>query len=423
MLVQVVGCSHHNTAIAIRERLAFTAEQAREALDHWRRVFSGVEAVLLSTCNRVEVYAATERHTEPMLDQIGNFLARFRGLNPAELMEHLYQYSDEMAVRHLFTVASSLDSMVLGEPQILAQVKQAYQLATEQDNTGPLLHAVFQTALHAARRVAGETAIHQRRVSIPSVAVAEFARQIFERFDDKHALVIGAGEMAEECLRYLTEEGVRQVTVVNRHVERAEQLANRWRGQAEPWDSLPVVLAAADLVVSLAAAESPIVTRAEFAAVEANRLHRPLLILDLAVPRNFEPSIGDLADVYLYSMDDLETACRRNRQQRDQELPAAMHIIEQETTRFMAEMYHREIGPVIERLRLGWQKPKEDECERLLKKLPDLDQRAKEEIRQSFDRLVAKLLHPPLESLRDESRDGVPRGLLDALSRLFQLKD
>jgi len=147
------------------------------------------------------------------------------------------------------------------------------------------------------------------------------------------------------------------------------------------------------------------------------------LIRDLAVPRDFEPSVGQCADVYLYSSDDLQTTCQQNREERDKELPAAMHIVEQETTRFMAEMYHRAIGPVIERLRLGWRKPKEEEVQRLLNRLPDLDDRAREEISRSFDRLVNKLLHPPLESLRDESRKGVPRGLLDALARLFQLKD
>ena len=186
---------------------------------------------------------------------------------------------------------------------------------------------------------------------------------------------------------------------------------------------MPQALGAADLVVSTTGAGEPIVTLAQFTAVEARRFERPLLILDLAVPRDFEPAIGDRPDVYLYSIDDLQAACRRNRDQRDKELPAAMHIVEQETARFMAEMYHRAIGPVIERLRLGWQKPKEDELQRLLNKLPDLDDRAKDEIRHSFDRLVNKLLHPPLESLRDESREGVPRGLLDALARLFQLKD
>jgi glutamyl-tRNA reductase len=423
MLARVVGCSHHGTSIALREQLAFSHEQLREALDHWRRVFPSVEAVMLSTCNRVEIYAATERDTEPSLDQIAGFLARFHGLDPAEVAEHLYQYSDDAAVQHLFTVASSLDSMVLGETQILAQVKEAYQTATEQDNTGPLLHATFQAALRVAHRVAKETTIHQRRVSIPSVAVADFARQVFERFDDKHALVIGAGEMAEECLRYLCDEGIRRVTVVNRHIDRAAELARRWKGEAAPWENLAASLAAADLVVSATGATEPVVTDGQFAEVEASRFERPLLILDLAVPRDFEPAIGERPNVYLYSIDDLQAVCDRNRAARDRELPSALHIVEQETIRFMAEMRRHAVGPVIERLRQGWQKPKEDELERLLHKLPELDDRARDEIRRSFDRLVNKLLHPPLESLRDESRRGVPRGLLDALARLFQLKD
>lgn len=423
MLARVVGCSHHGTSIALRERLAFSSEQVREALDHWRRVFPGVEAVLLSTCNRVEIYAATEQDTEPGFDQITGFLARFHGLDPAEVAEHLYQYSDDAAVQHLFTVASSLDSMVLGEPQILAQVKAAYQTATEHDNTGPLLHAMFQAALRVARRVAKETTIHQRRVSVPSVAVADFARQVFERFDDKHALVIGAGEMAEECLRYLRDEGIQRVTVVNRHFERAAELARRWEGQAAPWENLAASLAAADLVVSTTGATEPVVTDARFAEVEASRFQRPLLILDLAVPRDFEPSIGDRPNVYLYSIDDLQVVCRQNREARDRELPSAMHIVEQETARFTAEVRRHAVGPVIERLRQGWRKPKEEELERLLNKLPDLDDRAREEIHRSFDRLMNKLLHPPLESLREESREGVPGGLLDALARLFQLKD
>lgn len=423
MLLQVVGCSHRGTSIALRERLAFTAPETREALDRWRRAFPGVEAVLLSTCNRVEVYAATDRPEGPSLEQIADFLARFHGVEPAEVTGQLYQFTDAAAVRHLFTVAASLDSMVLGEPQILAQVKAAYQTATEQDNTGPLLHAAFQAALRVARRVANETTIHQRHVSVASVAVADFARQVFERFDDKEALVLGAGEMAEETLRYLQDEGIGRVTVVNRHLDRAVELAHRWHGQARPWDELLHAIAAADLVVSATAAGQPTVTHEDFAAVRAMRLDRPLVVLDLAVPRDFDPRIAAEPDVYLYSIDDLQETCRLNRQQRDRELPAAMHIVERETARFMAEMFHRAVGPVIEQLRLGWQRPKDDELERLLNKLPELSDREKEEIRRSFDRLVNKLLHPPLRSLRDESRDGVPRGLLHALARLFQLKD
>jgi glutamyl-tRNA reductase len=423
MLARVVGCSHHGTSLALRERLAFSPEQVREALDHWRRVFPGVEAVLLSTCNRVEIYVATEHEPEPSLEQIAGFLAWFHGLAPADVVQHLYQYSDDAAVQHLFTVAASLDSMVLGEPQILAQVKAAYQAATDQDNTGPLLHATFQAAMHVARRVAAETTIHQRRVSVPSVAVADFARQVFEHFDDKHALVIGAGEMAEECLRYLRDEGIQRVTVVNRHFERAADLARRWHGAAAPWERLTASLAAADLVVSTTGATEPVVTRDRFAEVEASRFQRPLLILDLAVPRDFEFTIGDRPNVYLYSIDDLQAVCDRNRAARDRELPAALHIVEQETSRFMAEMRRHAVGPVIARLRQGWQKPKEEELARLLHKLPELDDHGRAEVRRSFDRLVNKLLHPPLESLRDESRTGQSKGLLDALKRLFQLKD
>ena len=231
MNVQVVGCSHHGTSIVIRERLAFGRQQADEALEQWRLAFRDVEGVLLSTCNRVEIYAASQSAPIPGVEEIGHFLARFHQLDASEIVPHLFVNTDEAAVRHLFSVAASLDSMVLGEPQILAQVKQAYQAATERESTGPLLHMAFQAAIRVARRVTTETAIHQRRVSVPSVAVADFARQIFERFDDKETLVIGAGEMAEETLRYLRDEGARRITVVNRSFERAFQRA---RAMARP---------------------------------------------------------------------------------------------------------------------------------------------------------------------------------------------
>jgi len=423
MNVQVVGCSHHDTSIALREQLAFTGEQVLEALDHWRRVFSGVEAVLLSTCNRTEIYAATESDKPPSRRQITNFLARFHNLDPDELAGHLYHHTGDEAVEHLFTVACSLDSMVVGEDQILGQVKQAYQVATGQDTAGPLTHATFQAALHVARRVASETAIHQRRVSIPSVAVADFAQQIFERFDDKKTLVVGAGEMAEETLRYLQDEGARLIAVANRSFEKAEELARRWQGRPVQWEHLAEAVAEADLVISTTGAGKAVVTDEQFESIAAARSDRLLFILDLAVPRDFEPAIGDRPDVYLYCIDDLQAACERNREERDKELPAAMRIIDHETGRFLADMHHRATGPVIQQLKQGWQKPKDEELQRLLNKLPELDEKSREEIVRSFDRLVNKLLHPPLESLRDESRHGIPHTLIDALSRLFNLKD
>ena len=313
--------------------------------------------------------------------------------------------------------------MVVGEAQILSQVKNAYQIAAGQNIIGPLTHSAFQMAVKVARRVANETAVHKRHVSIPSVAVADFAKRIFERFDDKHTVVIGAGEMAEETLRYLQDEGAHQITVINRSADRATALAERWRGRAVHWDQFTEALATADLVIGTTGSPEPIITAEDFLRIERLRFQRPLFMLDLAVPRDFDPEIDERPNVYLYSIDDLQAACDRNRARRNKELPAANRIVDQETGRFMADMHHRATRPVIEQLREGWDEPKEQELRRLLNKLPDLSDKEKEEIRKAFDRLVNKLLHPPLESLRDESRHGIPHVLMDALARLFQLKD
>jgi glutamyl-tRNA reductase len=285
-----------------------------------------------------------------------------------------------------------------------------------------VLHAAFQAARKTARRVATETAIQQRRISIPSVAVADFARQIFERFDDKNTLVVGAGEMAEETLLYLQDQGAADVTVINRSPERAAELAGRWGGRALPWEALPAAVAAADLVISAAGAREPIVTLQQFLAVEPARQGRTLFILDLAVPRNFDPAIGGRPEVYLYSVDDLRQTCEENRRQRDKEMPDALRIVQAETDHFMGDLNHHAMGPVIRQLRQEWEKLKAEEVGRLLNKLPGLDDRARDDIQRAFDRLLNKLLHPPMESLRVESRQGVPSTLLDALTRLFQLR-
>jgi len=424
MKLQMIGCSHHHTGVEVRERLAFNAAQAGVALDDLRKRFPQAEAVLLSTCNRVEIYTACQDPARvPSHEEMAQFMADFHGLPMYEIFDDLFARTGEDAIRHLFTVAASLDSMVVGEPQILAQVKQAYELATARESTGPLTHGAFQAAVRVARRVTLETTIHRRRVSIPSVAVADFASEVFESFDDKRILLIGAGEMAAETLRYLQDQGAHDVTVVNRNVERARQLAEQWHGKAEPWERLDALLTAADLVISTTGASEPIVTRGQFKQIAAARKQRPIVILDLAVPRDFDPAINDCLGVYLYSLDDLDRVCRRNRHEREQELPVALHIIEDETARFMADLHHRATAPIITQLRAGWHQPKEDELRRLFNKLPDLDERARGEIRQSFDRLINKLLHPPLESLRSEAEQGHSHGLLDALKRLFQLKD
>ncbi|HEX7380489.1 MAG TPA: glutamyl-tRNA reductase [Pirellulales bacterium] len=422
MKLLVVGCSHRFSSLATRERLAFSPAQAGEALDGLRSRFPDSEAVLLSTCNRVEVYAAAQDAAcGPTQRQLVEFLAEFHGLHVADVFDDLFERTGEDAVRHLFEVAASLDSMVLGESQIVNQVWQAYTLAQTRQTVGPLTNQIFQTAMRVAKRVASETSINEKRLSIPSVAVGDFAKRIFERFDDKQVLVLGAGEMAEETLRYLRDEGTESVAVLNRSFDRARVLAEGWKGRALPWESLNEALTAADLIISTTGATEPVVTLARYRQIEAARRQRHLFVLDLAVPRDFDPAVGDCLNVHLYSIDDLEETCRRNRDERDKELPRASGIIEEETSRFMAELHHHATGPIIKRLRQGWQQPKDDELQRLLNRLPELTDSQRDEIRQSFDRLINKLLHPPLESLRDESRNGIPHALLDAIKRLFQL--
>ena len=425
MTLAFVGGTHRTVPLALRERLAFSADQAAEALSRFRERFPGREGVLLSTCNRVEFYAAGAEADgpPPPPDQLVSFLAECRGIDASLLTPVLAGDRDEAVVRHLFSVAAGLDSMVLGEPQIVAQVKQAWSLAQESRTSGPLTGEMFQAALRTAKRVATETAIGRERISIPSVAVADFASGVFERFDDKRVLLIGAGKMAAETLRYLRAAGARDVLIVNRTAGRAGGLAARLGARAGRFENLAAELAAADLVVSTTGATDPVVSLELFADVETRRGGRPLVVLDLAVPRDFDPRIGQRPGVWLYSVDDLAAACNANRKSRQRELPAAVTIIDEETQRFMGDLHHRSTAPVIERLRAGWSETGDAELDRLFRRLPGLDDAARAEIRQAFDRYAAKLLHPPLASLRSESRAGPPHGLLDALKRLFDLKD
>jgi glutamyl-tRNA reductase len=423
MTLALVGGTHRTVPLDLRERLAFSAAQAAEALGRFRDRFPGHEGVLLSTCNRVEFYAAGGDGGPPPADALVGFLAECRGIDAGLLAGVLSRECDEAVPRHLFSVAAGLDSMVLGEPQILAQVKQAWALAQESHTSGPLTGEMFQAALRTAKRVATETALGRQRISIPSVAVADFASGVFERFDDKRVLLVGAGKMGAETLRYLREGGARDITVLNRTAGRAVELAARLGARPGRFEELAGELALADLVVSTTGSSEPVVTLELFRQVEPSREGRPLVVLDLAVPRDFDPRIGTRPGVWLYAVDDLAAACEANRRSRQREMPAALAIVEEETRRFMGDLHHRSTTPVIEQLKAGWSETGEAELARLFRRLPDLGDAERGEIRQAFERYAAKLLHPPLASLRSESRSGPPHGLLDALKRLFDLED
>lgn len=424
MRVQISGCSHHSSDVRLREQLAFSGDQVTAALRALREQFPQNEAVLLSTCNRVELYIGSPNEDDPPdTDEVARFFADFHGLDPATVRDQLFHRVDDQAVRHLFTVASSLDSMVVGEAQILSQVKQAFATAQDERSVGPLFQQMFQTANRVAKRVATETAIHRRRVSIPSVAVTEYAQRLFETLADKCVLIIGAGDMAEETIHYLQDEGAKDIVIVNRTPERAQHLAERVHGRVAPWDQLLDLVVDADLIVSTTGATQPIVTLADFQSIEQQRADRLQFILDLAVPRDFDPAIEQFANVYLYCIDDLKAVCDRNRKAREKEWPRAQQIIEEETNRFIAATKHRASAPAIRRLREQADDVKKSELTRLFHKVPDISAQHRQEIEQSVDRIVNKLLHPPLESLRAESEAGSGPDLLDALRRLFQIDD
>lgn len=417
----VIGCSHHRTPIALRERFSFSQEQLVATLQKWRHHHPCEEAVLLSTCNRTELYIASDADDVRAADALA-FLLGSKGIDAAPLLDAgvLEHKSGRDVATHLFSVASGLDSMVVGEVQILGQVKTAYRLATECGTVGTSLHALFQATLRCAKRIDVETHLHQHRVSVPAIAVHDIALPQIPDLAQREVLILGAGEMAEETLRLLIDCGVESVTLVNRHRSRAESLASRHRGTVNDWEQRWACLAQADLVVCTTGAEECVVTKSLFCSeVAPHRGERPLFILDLAVPRDVEPELACLPGVSLYSIDDMHEACATNRASRDRAIPQAMAIVETAATEWEGEMRFREASEVIACLRESWSRPKEEELERLLGKLPPLDAVSEREIAYAFDRLVNKLLHPAMATLRRESLTAVPHPLLDALTRLF----
>lgn len=426
MNVQVIYCTHQTAALDLRERLAFSGkEQLARACQDLRTHFPTSDFVVLSTCNRVEVYATQEDPVDALAPgQIAAFFSSFHQLPSDAFVDALLERNGPDAVQHLFEVVSSLDSMVLGEPQIVSQVKEAYDVAQENGACGPLTSVLFQQAIRVSKRVRSETGLSSGRVSIASVAVGDFGSSIFDSFEDKTVLVIGAGEMAEETLRYLTEGGVGEVVVCNRSVERGTRLAADFGGHYEPFDDLDHWMARADVIVSTTGASVPIVDAERFRRVREAADWQPVFILDLGAPRDFDPAVNELDEnVFLYDIDDLEATCEQNRRRRVKEIEKARGIILGETERFMHDVYHRATGPIIRRLREEWHDVRVREVERLFARLPHLDDNDRRQIEKSIEQIINKLLHPPLEALRDEARQGTPHGLMNALRRLFHLDD
>jgi glutamyl-tRNA reductase len=429
MRLLALGVDHRSAPTAIREALAFDGPRRDRALEALRADFPDTEFVLVSTCNRVEVYAAgADDADRPEVDALADWLARFHSVEPATLAGHLVAHHDEAVVGHLFRVAASLESLVLGEGQILGQVRDAYKAAAARKAVGPIFHALFQQALRVGKLVREQTGMDQGKLSVASVAV-EVARSVFDTFGDKTVLVIGAGKMGDLTLQHLAELRPGRILITNRNPARAEAAASRWIAKAVPFERLDDALTEADLVVSTTAAEEPVVALDRYARLQQGpRRNRLALILDIAVPRDFDPRIGELDQVLLYNVDDLRAQVERNLAGRRRRVEPAQAIIERETAACLAELRHQHhAAGLLRQLGDYGDSIARRELEKFFAACPDLSDDHRRAAEHLVHRLKNQFLHHPRTALRSPGalpapgRDD-PHPLISAVRHLFGLE-
>ncbi|HNZ65554.1 MAG TPA: glutamyl-tRNA reductase [Smithella sp.] len=418
-MIVLTGLNHKTAPLAVREKIFAGCQEKKDLLPALRSI-GGVEEVLhLSTCNRVEVIASVAEDGNA-LKELSGFLARNGGLNRTEAKGCFYEYRGEDAVRHIFRVASSLDSMVMGEAQILGQVKDAYREALEQYATGVILNRLMHCSFRAAKRVRSETGIAVNPVSVSHAAV-ELAKKIFGTLTGKKILIIGAGEMAELTGTQLIEKGAQSIIVVNRSLAQAELLAEKFHGEAASLDALDKKLIEADVVISSTGASDFIVTADMIKKNHHQRKNRLLFLIDIAVPRDIEPAASELENVYLYNIDDLQDIVDENINNRKKEAIKAEKIIDEEVTRYMNWQKELESVPTIISLRNKAGEIVHAEMEKASGWLDNLTKEDQEKIEILVNSIVNKVLHSPVTVLKEESSDISSRDIVAAVRRLFRL--
>lgn len=420
MNILVVGLNHKTAPVDIRETLAFDDQSVPRALMEFRERVPHAEVVILSTCNRVEMYVASPE-TERLSDDITRFLADFHNLDPDSFVPHLYSHYDRDAVRHLFTVCSSLDSLVVGEAEILGQAKKAYMFALEEGVSGKVLNTLFQRAFRAAKNVRSGSSIGAGRVSIASVAV-EFAQKIFTDFSDKTVMIIGAGEMGELTLKHMVESGISAVIVANRTYEKAVRLADENDGMAIKFEAFIDNMQRADVIISTSGAPHYIIHPRHLPPVLKARRNRPILLIDIAVPRDIHPDVDKIENAYLYNIDDLEKVVSENIDFREKELEVCAAIVDEEADEFTAWLRTLDTGSVIKGFREALHELRKVELSRSLNKMPDLDEDSRREIEYLTERIVNKILNQPTQALKEEASRSGGYKLVDAIKQLFDLK-
>jgi len=415
----VVGISHRTAPLELRERLALTRDGCLSLGERLLADGIAAEAVVLSTCNRTEVYlaGADARVAEPC---VLGLLCECGRLEPGALSEAACCATGDAAVTHLFRVAASLDSMVVGEAQVLAQLRDAFEAARRAGATGAVFNRLFRQAIEVGKRVRAETAIGDRPVSVSSAAV-DLARQVLGTLDDRVVLVLGAGETSELTVESLQAQGAGAVIVVNRTLATAEELAARCHGRAVCLDELDEHLAAADIVISSTAAPGLVVDRSRLEPVMRRRARRPLLLVDLAVPRDLDPAIADLAGCHLCDIDDLQAVVAADRCERECEIAQAQLIVDEEVERLNAWIAERHVVPTISRLRDSVEGIRAAEVARLSGRLASLSAEQRDEVEQLTVAIVRKILHLPTVRLKELAAAPGAAAYVDALWRLFDL--
>jgi len=419
MALVVAGLNHRNAPIALREQLAVEEDKLRELIRDVQATGVTTETVLLSTCNRVEVYAVADAPGEARA-AVFRRLCQHRGVDPASLEPIVYTHVDEEAIRHTFRVAASLDSMMVGEPQILGQVKDAFALAQACETVGPTLHTLFSQAFAVAKRVRTDTDIARHAVSVSFAAVG-LAKKIFAGLTGRAVLLVGAGKMSELAAKHLVDQGAFPIYVANRTWSRAQEMARALAGTAVPFAELDTALGSVDIVVTSTGAPEPVIGRELVQRVMHDRRGRPLFFIDIAVPRDVEESVETLDDVYCYDIDDLKQVVDANMRERAREAQRAEALVEREVQKFTARLRDVEVVPTIVSLRERLESIRLAELKRALARVPAATAETRDAMDALSSAIVNKILHAPVTKLRESGRAGAGRSWTTLVQELFGL--
>jgi glutamyl-tRNA reductase len=416
-----LGLSYKTAPIEMRERFAQHTRDLEKTFIDLKKLDGLTEACVISTCNRVEFYAAGSAEPQALGRALRTYMQSFTGIHSTELDPHLYQHEGAEGLKHLFRVASSLDSMVVGEPQILGQVKEAFRDAISLGAAGPTVISTFQRAFQVAKRIRTDTGIAENAVSM-SFAAVELGRRIFTSLEGKSVLVLGAGKMSTLAAKHLKSYGVSEVRIANRSLQAAQKLADEIGGLASSLTDLAMLLTQADIVISSTASPTFIVDKKMMRRVLRERRYRAILFIDIAVPRDIDPSVGDLENCFVYDVDNLEAVLADNKSARAKEAAAAEKIVDEEVSNFLRSAKAQQVVPVIKALRAQATAIAESEIERTLQSAKNADKKTADSIRAMGQAIINKILHPVMTKLKAQGADGDPQALVDALIVLFDLQ-